>query len=409
MTIEVHIDWLGETLYLGRLRLSERGATTSFEYDAGWLADPGAFAIDPVSLPLQRGVHHAPSLFGAMQDCGPDRWGRMLIKRSHGKGLISKMPRHEMDYVLALDDESRIGALRFRTEEGGAFLGESSGRLPPVVQLAALMNAADAVHGERETAEDLRFLLGIGSPLGGARPKSAVILRDGQLAIAKFPKPDDTMDIAAGEILAMTLAKKAGITVAGHQLVEVGGKNVAVIERFDRCGVRRTPFLSASSLLALPKEDPGSYTLMADVIRQFGDDVQKDLQEMWRRLAFSLLASNYDDHLRNHAFLMHRAGRWSLSPAYDLNPVPAMDRSAMPKTPISEGIQETSIDAALSAASRFGLSVEEAKKVLREVLQSVTAWREVGKSLGIRASVLGNYESAFENSLVDEARKLLNF
>ena len=91
-----------------------------------------------------------------MQDCGPDRWGRMLIKRSHGKGLIPKMPRHEMDYVLALDDESRIGALRFRTAEGGAFLGESAGRLPPVVELAALMNAADAVHGDRETAEDLR-------------------------------------------------------------------------------------------------------------------------------------------------------------------------------------------------------------------------------------------------------------
>jgi len=188
-------------------------------------------------------------------------------------------------------------------------------------------------------------------------------------------------------------------------LVEVGGKNVAVIERFDRRGARRIPFLSANSLLALPKEDPGSYTLMADVIRQFGDEVQRDLEEMWRRLAFSLLASNYDDHLRNHAFLMHRAGRWSLSPAYDLNPVPAMDRSAMPKTPISEGLQEPNIDAALSAAVRFGLSVKDAKKVLSEVLQSVSEWREVGRSLGIRASVLNEYETAFENPLVEEARK----
>ena len=287
--------------------------------------------------------------------------------------------------------------------------------LKPFVDFCGVARAGETTAGIAQRSRLQKSANGIQRPswdlisasLGGARPKSAVILRDGQLAIAKFPKPDDTMDIAAGEILAMTLAKKAGITVAGHQLVEVGGKNVAVIERFDRSGVRRTPFLSASSLLALPKEDPGSYTLMADVIRQFGDDVQKDLQEMWRRLAFSLLASNYDDHLRNHAFLMHRARRWSLSPAYDLNPVPAMDRSAMTKTPISEGIQETSIDAALSAASRFGLSVEEAKKVLREVLQSVTAWREVGKSLGIRASVLGNYESAFENSLVEEAIQLL--
>jgi serine/threonine-protein kinase HipA len=330
----------------------------------------------------------------------------MLIKRSHGKGLLPRMPRHELDYVLALDDASRIGALRFRADPDGPFLGASSGKLPPLVQLSALLNASDAVHGDRESAVDLRFLLGVGSPLGGARPKSAVMLPGGQLAIAKFPKPDDTMDIAAGEILAMTLAGKAGIRVAGHRLVEVVGRNVALIERFDRRDGHRIPFLSASSLLALPKDDPGAYTLLADAIRQFGDQVEEDLHQLWRRLVFSLLASNYDDHLRNHAFLMMRPGRWSLSPAYDLNPVPEIDRSRTPKTPISEYPGEPSVAGALEAASRFALSGEAAKVILREVVGAVSCWRETGKELGIKASTLREYESAFENALVEEARAI---
>ena len=122
--------------------------------------------------------------------------------------------------------------------------------------------------------------------------------------LAKFPKPDDTRDIAAGEILALTLAAEAGIRVVEHRLVPVGKHSVAVITRFDRAGSDRIPFVSGASLLGLPQGDPGAYTLLADAIRQFGHDVAGDLRELWRRLVFSLLASNYDDHLRNHGFLM---------------------------------------------------------------------------------------------------------
>ena len=344
MTTEVHIDWRGDTHFVGRLHMSERGPAVTFAYAEEWLDRVDTFSIDPTALPLRVGPHHSASLFGAIQDCGPDRWGRLLIERAVRKHVLASKPFRDLDYVLALEDCSRIGALRFR--EAGSFLAAGRGKLPPLVNLEALLRATEAIHSSSETASDLRFLLGAGSPLGGARPKSAVLLPDGRFGIAKFPKPDDTRDIAAGEILALSLAAAAGIQTAGHRLVSVGSQSVAVITRFDREGDMRIPFLSANSLLGLSPEDSGAYTLLADGIRQFGDDVGADLRQLLRRMIFSLLASNYDDHMRNHGFLMRRPGHWTLSPAYDINPVPEIDRSHVNKTAISEDQDEPSIQGA---------------------------------------------------------------
>ena len=406
MSIEVHLEWEGSTHPVGVLHSATRGSSVTFEYVAEWLACPKAFAIDPTNLPLRPGSHHGTALFGALQDCGPDRWGRVLIERAVRRHVLESKPYRDLDYVLALEDSSRIGALRFRANADGPFLAASGGRIPPVVQLAALMNAADAVHGETETAQDLRFLLGAGSPLGGARPKSVVALPDGRLAIAKFPKPDDTRDIAAGEILALTLAEKAGIQVAEHRLVNSKGRGVSVITRFDRDGPNRIPFLSATSLLGLSQGELGAYTMLAEGIRQFGDDVRDDLRELWRRLVFSLLANNYDDHLRNHGFLMRTAGHWSLSPAYDLNPVPEIDRAQTPKTAVTEEQESPSVAVALDAAPRFGLRGSEAKGILREVLKAVVDWRKTARQLGMSAGSVAAYTSAFEHPLIQEASKL---
>ena len=406
MSLELHIDWEGETLLVGRLHTAERSPAVSFEYSSEWLNRADAFAIDPTSLPLRAGAHHGATLFGAIHDCGPDRWGRVLVERAVRKRLLDRKPYQDIDYVLALDDTSRIGALRFRADAAGPFLADGSGKLPPLVSLAALLRATDAIHGETETAADLRFLLGAGSPLGGARPKSAVSLADGQMAIAKFPKPDDIRDIASGEILALTLARHAGIIVPDHRLIAVGGKSVSVITRFDRAGARRIPFLSANTLLGLMQGQPGAYTLLADGIRQFGHDIGADLRELWRRLIFSLLASNYDDHLRNHGFLMREPGRWALSPAYDLNPVPEIDHAQTPKTAITENQETPSIEAALAAAVRFGLKPAEAKKILREVRAAVSQWRKTGRELRLKAKTLDAYATAFEHPLMDEASRL---
>jgi serine/threonine-protein kinase HipA len=407
MSLEVHIDWQGQTHLAGRLQTGEQGPSVSFEYATEWLSRGDAFPIDPTSLPLQRGGHHARKLFGAMQDCGPDRWGRILIERAVRKKVLAQKPYRDIDYVVALDDASRIGALRFRRRGESSYLAATSGKLPPLVRLNALLHATEAIHNETETAQDLRFLLGAGSPLGGARPKAAVSLPDGRLAIAKFPKPDDNRDIAAGEILALTLAGLAGIRVAEHRLVPVGRQNVAVITRFDRMEKGRVPFISASSLLGFPEDDQAAYTSLADGIRQFGNDITGDLCELWRRLVFSLLASNYDDHLRNHGFLMHQPGRWSLSPAYDINPVPEIDRARMNKTSISEDQAEPTIRRALAISERFGVKAIESKKILREVFDAVSKWRRVGRQLRLKSSTLHDYASAFENPLMEEARGLL--
>jgi serine/threonine-protein kinase HipA len=408
MNVEVHIDWQGETFLAGRLYPAGRGSGVTFEYDRAWLARPDAFALDPTALPLQRSAHHGTTLFGALQDCGPDRWGRVLIDRAVRKKLLVQRPYHDIDYVLALDDFSRIGALRFRVEADGAFLAAGKKPLPPVVRLNALIQATGAIHNETETANDLRFLLGEGSPLGGARPKSAVMLADGRLGIAKFPKPDDTRDIATGEILALELARAAGVTTAEHHLVAVGTRSVAVITRFDRAGAVRLPFISGATLLGLGTGESGSYAQLADGIRRFGHDVSGDLSELWRRMVFSLLASNFDDHLRNHGFLMREPGHWSLSPAYDINPVPEIDRVNMSQTAISEEVEMPSVEQALAVAPRFGLKPAEAKSILRQVSTVVAGWQVVGRRLRLKATTLSAYASAFENPFVAEAKQLLS-
>ena len=407
MTTEVHIDWQGVTQLVGRLHTPERGASASFEYAVEWLSRTNAFALDPTSLPLQRPAHHGLMLHGAFQDAGPDRWGRLLIERAVRKKVLTQKPWSDLDYVLALDDVSRIGALRFRDVGGDVFLAPTSGKLPPLVRLSTLIQAADAIHHETETAADLRFLLAEGSPLGGARPKSAVLLKDGRLGIAKFSKPDDTRDIAAGEILALTLARQAGMNVADHQLVTSASRSVSVITRFDRRDSQRIPFISAATLLGLPHDQSAAYTMIADAIRQHGDDVTNDLHELWRRMVFSLLASNCDDHARNHGFLMQRPGHWSLSPAYDLNPVPEIERSQMNKTAISENAGEPSLDAAMRVTARFAIKPIQAKQILREVFDAVRSWRAVGKKIRLKSGTLAAYESAFDHRLMDEARQII--
>lgn len=407
MILEVHMDWQGKTHKVGRLFSAKRGSAVSFQYSADWLNWQGAFAIDPTSLPLGAGMYHSPQLFGAMQDCGPDRWGKLLIERAVRKKVLEQKPYQAIDYVLCLDDSSRIGALRFCYEGTESFLAAYDKKVPPLVRLGALLNASDAIHGESESAKDLRFLLGEGSPLGGARPKSTVLLPDGRLAIAKFPKMDDLRDIEAGEVLALTLAQKAGICVAEHRLVSVEGRSIAVITRFDRQENFRIPFLSAATLLAIPHGDAGAYTALADGIRQFGHDVPGDLRELWCRLVFSLLASNTDDHMHNHGFLMIERGRWALSPAYDLNPVPQIDQSSTPQTSISEDHEMSSLAGALHHAGRFGIGEHEAKAILRRTVDAVHTWRSTGRHLRIKAPTLDAYASAFEHGLMDEARQLL--
>jgi len=404
MKTEVHLDWVGDTHHVGMLYSLPNKEAVIFEYSESWLTKSDSFPIDP-ALPLTQGKHQGAVLFGSMQDAGPDRWGRKLIQRAVKKKTIEAKPYQAIDYVLALSDISRIGALRFRQEGVKEFQSSAERELPPMIRLNQLLQSADAIHAETDTAEDLRFLLNLGSPLGGARPKSVVQLDQERMAIAKFPKPDDTFDIASGEVLALSLAKEAGLNVADYRLVDVGGKKVSVITRFDRDS-GRIPFISASTLCSLPPGEPGSYTTIAEAIREYGDNVIADLHELWSRMVFSMLICNVDDHMRNHGFLMNNAGKWSLSPAYDLNPVPITHRSTDHKTAISEEFSDQTIERAIKVCPQFKLKESDAVVILQKQLTVLGRWREVGRQLEISASTLDTYESAFKNDYVDEALRM---
>ena len=398
-TIEVHIEHGGETHLAGLLRFAERGGRSSvFEYADEWLARGDAFALDPASLPLERRPFYTgpgkSALPGALRDTAPDRWGQYLIKRAFRKAGEGRAPS-EMDYLLAINDETRVGALRYRRQGETAFghdIGNS--RVPPLLQLPALLNAADAVQTNTETAADLRLLLDQGSPLGGARPKSAVMDGDGALAIAKFPKSDDERSIPHGEALAMQLAHKAGVNVAKATLHYAAGRPVCLITRFDRAGGRRIPFLSAMSLLGAEDGDAATYTDIAERIRMHSAAPTADLHELWRRIVFSVLAGNLDDHLRNHGFLYYGKGQWRLSPAYDLNPVPATEKARELTTWISEEGPEASLDLARQAAPRFALQPSEADAIISEVTAAMKGWQSDAQRLRMSAADIAVYAAA---------------
>ena len=401
--IEIHIDHSGRTSLVGRLRYfaKARSQTSIFEYADEWLAFDDAFAIDPANLPLDNNPTYTSSdksaLPGAIRDTSPDRWGQLLIRRALRKSGRSRT-LSEIDYLLAINDQTRIGALRCK-REGDADFNCDIGRyrVPPLVHLPVLLNAADAVHSNTETANDLKLLLNEGSPLGGARPKSAVVDKDGLLAIAKFPKPDDDRSIPHGEILALALAKQAGVNAAKGRLLTVSGRSVALIRRFDRAGDRRIPFLSAMSLLGLNDGDIATYTDIAEIIRIHSSSTITDLHELWRRIVFGVMIGNLDDHLRNHGFLYSGKSMWRLSPAYDLNPVPLEEKGRELTTWISEEGPEASLDLARHAARYFALDASRAEEIIGEVSAATTNWREVARQLSMKASDMDVYASAFRN------------
>ena len=403
-TIEVLVDEGAETRLVGRCHyVARRGGQSSvFEYADTWLERASAFALDPANLPLEYRQIYTSSdksaLPGAMRDSAPDRWGQQLIRRAFRKAGEQRF-LSEIDYLLGINDQTRIGALRYR-REGEETFGHNIGRyrVPPLIRLPALVNAAEAVLSNTETAEDLKLLLNEGSPLGGAQPKSAVVDNDGRLAIAKFPKNDDDRSIPHGEVLAMTLAAAAGIDVAEATLLDVAGRPVALITRFDRVQDRRIPFISAMTLLGLSDGDEATYTDVAEVIRMHSSAPTADLHELWRRIVFNVMVSNLDDHLRNHGFLHDRDNKWRLSPAYDLNPVPLTEKPRELTTWISEEGPDADLDLARHAAPYFALDAGRADAIIDDVTAALAGWKDVARRLRMSTSDIAVYATAIRDA-----------
>lgn len=402
--IFVYIDLNGAPILVGHLwsRVRNGRESASFEYDSHWLKFQDRFSLEP-ALMLAPGPYHAPQdkpLFGALGDSAPDRWGRMLIRRAERRSAEKegRTPRTlwEIDYLLKVNDETRPGALRFKDQEKGPFLAENRAmRVPPLLKLPKLLAATERLGSDEETDADLKLLLAPGSSLGGARPKASVLDKDNQLAIAKFSQKSDEYNVVLWEALALSLASAANIEVPKHRIEYVLNKPVLLLQRFDRMGNNRIPFLSAMSMLGARDNEMHSYLEIVDALRQQGEKSTQDIMALWRRIIFNIMISNTDDHLRNHGFLYGGSG-WRLSPAYDLNPIPLDIRPRVLSTAVDIDDATGTIELAMSVIDYFGLSLKQAKDIVAEVRSAVSMWRQKAKQLGILNHEIERMASAFE-------------
>ena len=416
MTLEVHTELDGQDTLVGQLYAHRRRGieSASFVYDESWIGRPGAYALEP-QLPLRSGSFQTRSgqaLFGCFSDSAPDRWGRNLIKRAearraqHQGGTARSLG--EMDFLIGVRDDLRQGALRFRHPGEISFVSDESTGVPHLVELPALLAAAGRVERDGGNDSDLALLLRAGSSLGGARPKAHVLGTGGRLAIAKFPsRVSDEWDVMAWEKVALSLAELAGINACRSSLQRVARRNVLIVDRFDRDGATRIGYASAMTMLE--RQDGGaggSYLEIAATIEQLSHTATRDLHDLWSRIALSILISNTDDHLRNHGFLYAGAGRWNLSPAFDLNPNPDPGPKHL-STAIDFDDTTASIETLLSVAESFRLGDRDALLALARVERSVARWAAIAKNLQLPRTEIARVEPAFEHEQRRAAQQLV--
>ena len=402
---------------VGILRHAAQGKreSASFEYLPQWQTSAQAFPLEP-QLPVVRGPQFHKklgdgSVFHAIiADTEPDGWGKRVILRDYAKRRradASKAPLHSLDFLLAVEDLCRIGGLRFKDANGHYLRTSQDGaRTPQLLELSHLLAASQAVESQSESQRDLTYLQGRATSVGGLRPKCNVIDDNGKLSIAKFPSITDERPVPKGEVLALTLAQHAGINAAPARIVSVSGLPVALIQRFDRRGDHRILYASAATMLGVQATEERSYTEIATVLRQVGHQPLADICELWRRIAFSILITNVDDHLLNHGFLHVANGQWRLSPAFDINPFP--DRLRELKTWISEDAgPEARIEFLWASISQYGIRKALAKEILGDVVRAVARWKTVAQQLGFTSREVDSFANAFEHEERRSAAKLL--
>jgi serine/threonine-protein kinase HipA len=403
--IEVHLGSGPQTRLVGLARAQRiRGKETFvFDYSASWLDAPDRFALEP-ALPLDRGRFVPRSglpLFGALADSAPDTWGRRLMQRrerrqaEHERRPVRTLL--ESDYLLGVSDFTRAGALRLRVPGAPDFSAPLRSGIPPLVELGRLLQVSERILRDEDTEEDLQLIFAPGSSLGGARPKASVTDNQGNLCIAKFPKETDEYSVETWEAVALALAHRAGIEVPEHRLIRAAGKPVLLSRRFDRNGQGRVPYLSALAMSGLADGERGSYPELVDLLTRHGAAARADSIQLYKRVAFNVLVSNVDDHLRNHGFLRKSGEGWTLSPAFDLNPVPVDVRPRVLTTLIDLDDGTCSRELLESTATHFGLAPNPARALLKQVAEVTRTWREAAQSLGARPAEIARMASAFEH------------
>ena len=387
---------------VGRLRFESDGRRqhSQFEYDAAWLAAEDRFALAP-GLPLREGGHFSSrkddkrsALPGCFADAAPDSWGRALMTRALGGGLS------EFDYLVLSDDRTRQGALRFLGEDMKS-LSDLTPPIPRLVELERLRTLAQRFERDPGGAEEeARDLAGVAGSLGGARPK-ANVEGDGHLWIAKFTSAQDTKPVERAEVATLKLARMCGLRVADARLeLRDSDSPIALIRRFDRRGDTRIPYISARTALDWQSEEGRFYTDIADVIRQISSKPVEDLHELWRRIVFTILVSNKDDHLKNHGFIYAGGDRWRLSPAFDINPSPSRHR-VLETGIIQGGSFDASMEIALEASEFFDVKLTDAKAQALDMAKTIAGhWKQRLRDEGCTAAEIQMYADAFQHESV---------
>lgn len=407
--ISVYLDSIGmtEPEYIGTLSAQQaKGRKSfSFSYDRKWIASNQQLLLDPDILPYT-GLQYpnGKENFGVFSDSMPDTWGRTLMKRREAQQALeenrSAQTLYDIDFLLGVHDASRMGALRFKLDPEGPFLdNDQLHPTPPWASIRELQYGAAMVESHEPSKEALKWLellMAPGSSLGGARPKANILDEENNLWIAKFPSKNDTIDKAAWEYLAYSLAIEAGITMSPCKLEQIAGPyRTFFTKRFDRNKSNRIHFASAMTMTGkseeLIRDESPSYLDIVEFIQFSGSEIEEDLHQLWRRIVFNIAISNTDDHLRNHGFLLTPKG-WRLSPAFDINP--SIDKDGLSLT-IDMDNNALDFDMARSVGEYFRLKEKEMDRILQEVTHSVSNWKNVATKIGISRGEQQLMASAF--------------
>lgn len=381
------VEKLRDGTFVGRFRYGDR-----------YLKRKDAVEFDPFQLALGNSVYEFTKLKGipgAVRDAGPDAWGRCVIEH---KLQRSPADLDEVDYLLH-GPQDAAGYLSF-----GATVDPhpSKRQYNRTHQLADLVAAAEAIEEGNRVPEHILEQLEPGTSMGGARPKATI--EDGnRLWVGKFPEKEDRWNLQRVEYATLELARQCGIDVCNSRPESVGGRDVLMVERFDReysdGGYLRFGLVSGFTMLDADEyyldRERWSYPLLADQLRRWSARPNDDRIELFRRMVFNAAVTNNDDHPRNHAVRRTRRG-WELTPAYDLVPAPvvSLERRDLAMTIGTYG-RTASVYNLLSRCQRFGLTTEAAKKEIDSVVATVRTWRDHFHALGVSGKDIEYIAPAF--------------
>lgn len=414
LSVFADFNWLDKPELIGELYYEKlRGSDSyAFKFDKNWLNAHADIKLseDINNYPGMQYTQPENDIFGCFSDALPDRWGRTLLKRRE-QILAAEEKRavralSSFDYLIGIDDFSRMGGFRLKREIEGDYINVSSSlKIPPLTELKELVIACQELEKSEENnilpeKKWISQLIQPGTSLGGARPKAGVLDEKEHLCVAKFPSRKDDYDIGLWEHFSHLLAQKAGIQVAQTKVLGGLGKyHTLLSKRFDRTDdAKRIHFASSMSLIGLKDgdnaQDGYGYLDIVDFILQSCCDVEKNLQELYRRVAFNICIGNSDDHFRNHGFLLTKKG-WTLSPAYDMNPTLNEYQSLL----INESSNKANIKTLLNSCESYMIKKEVAELIIKEVQTAISDWENLAIHLQIPAREIAIFKDRFKLNL----------